>query len=110
MSEFIVFMKEVWIQAVKIRAQTKEQAIDLVADGQGDFVESDNGFEFSYTLSKDEWNVEESSDSIELISSGYEWTCPDCDTLNEEIEITAAVTCSKCKKKFMVAEHFHAYE
>ena len=54
--------------------------------------------------------IEEPFYSIELISSGYEWTCPDCDTLNEEIEITPAVTCCKCKKKFMVAEYFHAHE
>ena len=35
MPQFIVYVKEVWIQAVKIEAQTKQEAIDLVADGQG---------------------------------------------------------------------------
>ena len=58
MPEYIVQMKEVWVQAVKITAQTKEEAIDLVAEGQGEFIESDKGFEFSHTLPKEEWNVE----------------------------------------------------
>jgi len=29
MPQFIVYVKEVWIQAVKIKAQTKKEAIDL---------------------------------------------------------------------------------
>ncbi len=43
-------MQEVWIQAVKIQAKHKKEAIDLVADGQGDFLESNDTFMFSHTL------------------------------------------------------------
>lgn len=47
--------------------------------------------------------------SVELISSGYEWVCPNCDTLNKEIEITKQVRCKRCWKKYEVdnAEHAH---
>ena len=59
MPEFIVYVKEVWIQAVKIQAPTKQEALDLVADGQGDFIEGTDAFEFSHSLSKKEWDVEQ---------------------------------------------------
>ena len=59
MPEFIVYVKEVWLQAVKIKAQTKKEAVDLVADGQGDFIEGNNGFEYSHSLSKTEWDIEQ---------------------------------------------------
>jgi len=59
MPEFMVYVKEVWLQAVKIKAQTKKEAIDLVADGQGDFIEDKNGLEYSHSLPKKEWDVEQ---------------------------------------------------
>ena len=49
-------------------------------------------------------------ESVELIASGYEWECPECEWLNLEIEITEIVTCMKCNKKFRVDNHYHAYE
>ncbi len=59
MPDFIVYVNEVWIQAFRIKAQTKKEAIDLVADGQGHFIEGNSGLEFSHSLSKDDWEVEE---------------------------------------------------
>lgn len=35
-------------------------------------------------------------ENITLISASYEWTCPHCEELNMEIEITETVTCSNC--------------
>lgn len=49
-------------------------------------------------------------ESVTLISAGYEWTCPHCETLNTEIEIAETVTCSKCAQEFEIADADHAYE
>lgn len=39
---------------------------------------------------------------VDTIASGYEWTCPECETLNTEIEWTEDVYCDEC------AEHYKA--
>jgi DNA-directed RNA polymerase subunit RPC12/RpoP len=48
-------------------------------------------------------------ETVELISSGYEWTCLNCDTLNTTIEILEDVKCQECSEKFKVDDHHHAY-
>lgn len=48
-------------------------------------------------------------DSVELIASGYEWVCPKCDCVNDEIEITEEVECDMCGFKFTVSEIHHAH-
>ena len=58
----------------------------------------------------DEIVIEESEDEeVMLIASGYEWTCPECEHFNNEIEITEKVTCRGCKKTFKVEDYSHAY-
>ena len=47
-------------------------------------------------------------ESVELIASGYEWVCPECDTLNKEIEVTKTVKCKKCHTTFEVQDYAHA--
>ena len=49
--------------------------------------------------------------TVELIASGYEWECPECEFLNKEIEITLTVTCEHCQEKFEVDVYgaHHAY-
>ena len=47
---------------------------------------------------------------VELIASGYEWECPECEILNKETEITYYVTCKNCKTKFIVSDYFHAHD
>ena len=49
-------------------------------------------------------------DTVFLISSGYEWTCPHCDELNTEIEITETVECPHCKNQYRVEDADHAWE
>jgi DNA-directed RNA polymerase subunit RPC12/RpoP len=49
-------------------------------------------------------------DTVDLIASGYEWTCPKCDTLNEEIEVTEKVSCRNCRRIFKVQDYQHAIE
>jgi predicted RNA-binding Zn-ribbon protein involved in translation (DUF1610 family) len=53
---------------------------------------------------------DDESESVYLIASGYEWECPNCDKLNEEIEITQRVTCRKCKRTYPVDGADHAWE
>ena len=49
-------------------------------------------------------------DEIDLMCSGYEWFCPDCDMPNHAIEITKEVTCEKCGHTFKTGTAEHAYE
>ncbi len=53
---------------------------------------------------------DEIPDEVDLIASGYEWTCPDpeCDTFNHEIEITEDVTCKTCGRTYSVNNTYHA--
>ena len=49
-------------------------------------------------------------ETVDLIASGYEWMCPNCDEQNEEIEVLISVTCRKCKQTFGINTVEHAYE
>ena len=46
--------------------------------------------------------------SVELIASGYEWICPNCDDINHEIEVTERVQCDNCHASYDVADYEHA--
>ena len=48
-------------------------------------------------------------ETVYIIASGYEWTCPLCDLLNKEIEHKESVTCQVCKKTFDTDAPEHAY-
>ena len=50
------------------------------------------------------------SELVDLIASGYEWTCPKCDMPNEEIEVAEHVTCWKCGKTFEANPPEHTYK
>ena len=56
MIKFLIRTKEVWIQVVEVEANSEEEAIRKVEEGEG--ICSDNDFEFSYMLDSDEWEVE----------------------------------------------------
>ena len=45
---------------------------------------------------------------VELIAAGYEWICPDCNYMNQVMEVTENVSCVKCKHDFEVEEYHHA--
>lgn len=48
-------------------------------------------------------------EEVEIIASGYEWICPNCEYPNTEIEATEFVVCkSNCGKRFRVADYYHA--
>lgn len=45
---------------------------------------------------------------VDLIASGYEWECPNCEKFNREIETSEQVKCTKCKRTFNVSGTYHA--
>lgn len=46
---------------------------------------------------------------VDIIASGYEWTCPECDRLNHEVETLSFVTCRGCDRHFLTGEFHHAH-
>jgi hypothetical protein len=47
---------------------------------------------------------------VDLMASGYEWTCLECETLNTEIEAKEKVKCKECGAEFETYPPEHAYE
>jgi hypothetical protein len=48
--------------------------------------------------------------TVDLIASGYEWTCPNDGTLNAEIDAPETVICTKCHRRFRASTPEHAHE
>jgi len=46
---------------------------------------------------------------VDVIASGYEWTCPECDTLNHEIEYKEFYVCQNCKQEVRADIPDHCY-
>jgi len=63
-----------------------------------------------YQYQEVDWEPDESVDSVELIASGYEWTCPTCGTLNRLTGIADKVICDECRGEWPVSETYDAYE
>jgi hypothetical protein len=57
MKKFRVLVREVHIQPTIIEADSKEEALKKVFDGEGEL--DTQGFEYSHTLDTDTWTVEE---------------------------------------------------
>ena len=50
-------------------------------------------------------------ETVDLIASGYEWVCPQCDQLNLEDTIpNGSVWCKACGGNFQQGDHDHCYE
>jgi len=54
--KFIVQVREVHINSISVEADSPEDAIDLVRDGDAD---DSISLEYSHTLDPDNWSVEE---------------------------------------------------
>ena len=52
----------------------------------------------------------EKLEAVDLIVSGYEWTCPCCGNLNKEIEITYIAECLDCGDHFRTGTADHVWE
>lgn len=61
MTRYHVTIREVWNQVVEVEADSEEEALDKVAEGDGDYLEGGSNFEFNRTMDRDEslWEVEE---------------------------------------------------
>ena len=46
---------------------------------------------------------------VDIIASGYEWVCPNCEKLNKEISYTEEVTCKECFETFETQTPEHAF-
>lgn len=49
-------------------------------------------------------------ETVDIIASGYEWTCPECNRLNKEIEYTQQVRCELCQQIFETGLPEHAIQ
>ena len=47
---------------------------------------------------------------VDLIASGYEWTCPECECFNKIMGVSPTIECDNCSKEFEVGEVHHAYD
>jgi hypothetical protein len=56
MPRYIVVTKEVFEQPYEVEANSEEEALEKVIDGEGDIL--DDCFEYSHTLDRDTWTVE----------------------------------------------------
>jgi len=56
MPTFIVVRKEIWDHGIKIEAESKKEAVQKVASGQGEAIEG--LFECSRTMDPDTWSAE----------------------------------------------------
>jgi len=49
-----------------------------------------------------EWN------KVDMIASGYEWICLNCENMQKEIEVLESVTCKECGCSFSLGDYEHA--
>ncbi len=51
-------------------------------------------------------------EQVNLIASGYEWICPECERFNTEIEVTETVICKglDCRAEFETTPPEHVYK
>lgn len=47
---------------------------------------------------------------VDIIASGYEWICPNCEILNHEIEVTEFVDCGACHHTYPTNPPEHALQ
>lgn len=47
--------------------------------------------------------------TVDIIASGYEWICPDCEHYNTEIGFAEFVKCTCCKRVYETNPPEHAY-
>jgi len=52
--------------------------------------------------------IDKNTPNVDVIASGYEWICPECNEYNKEIEWRLYYICGSCGKKFPTNEPEHA--
>jgi ribosomal protein L37AE/L43A len=51
----------------------------------------------------------EKMEEVDLIASGYDWDCPNCEHMNHIIETKDVVECDECHHIYKTGEVHHAY-
>lgn len=64
---------------------------------------------YTCSISRSEPMNEQEHEIVDMIASGYEWWCPGCSTLQNEIEIPPTVECKDCGHIFDTQGANHAY-
>lgn len=92
-------------------AHARETLKNEIADFESNFTTPNASQSITATMPEpDPTENDVTSDEIpDLIASGYEWTCPECDALQDEIEIKPFVRCRECKEVFHTEGAEHAY-
>lgn len=49
------------------------------------------------------------AETVDVIASGYEWTCPKCKNFNNEIQSLEHVKCKECETVFNTQPPEHCY-
>ena len=49
----------------------------------------------------------EKLEEVDLIASGYDWDCPNCEHMNHEIETKDVVECEECRHIYQTGEAHH---
>lgn len=57
--DYIVSVKEVYIESLKVKASSKKEAIKKIENGEGEFI--NDSLQFSHTLSPRNWTVQQIS-------------------------------------------------
>lgn len=47
---------------------------------------------------------------VDIIASGYEWTCPNCGRLNNEYAWIEDLECHECHKEYKASLPEHVYD
>lgn len=64
----------------------------------------------------EKWELEEDLEDVELIASGYEWECPECEKENIIGSIPVIgnsignVNCEECGKEFSIGVYDHCFD
>ena len=52
----------------------------------------------------------DSRETVDLVAAGYEWLCPECEHMNDEIQIPHhELKCQFCGASFKVGQSYNVY-
>jgi hypothetical protein len=54
-------------------------------------------------------DLELEPEPVDIIASGYEWVCPNCEDINRAIDWRETVVCRNCRRKYEASSPEHAW-
>lgn len=98
------------IRCIKNDWENADTALALCEDAIDDYKDQITHWEATLKQIDKVLAEYETKKSVDIIASGYEWICPDCNNLNYEIEVIEKVTCAGCGHIFETNPPEHAYK